>query len=116
MSWVAVIFATAKYNRFVNSSNVLKFLSVFQSLFLLISAIVFLAKMRSFGSSPMCNSEAVVVILRPFSAIKAGQKVGLFVVIAVLVIYTAFTIIDYWRGSDSDGEQLNTICIVKLVS
>ncbi|KLO09387.1 hypothetical protein SCHPADRAFT_943680 [Schizopora paradoxa] len=105
MSWVAVIFSTTGYIRFKKNKNVMKFLAVFQCYFLLLSALVFLAKSDSFGSSPTCNSEAMVVLFRPFRMIHVGRNAGLVVVVFALVGYSVLTILDYSSGTDEDSHS-----------
>lgn len=95
MSWVAVILSLTSYNQFVHNKNMLKFLSIFQSYFILVSALAFLAKWDTFGSSSDCNSTATVVIFRPFGANDGGREVGFVIVGVALVLYTWMTIKDY---------------------
>ncbi|KAF8503951.1 hypothetical protein BU17DRAFT_101612 [Hysterangium stoloniferum] len=69
--------------------------SVIQSYTIFAFVFALLVKAETFGSDPGCNSNAVVVLFRPFIALKGGRIVGWVVAIIVLVIYTAMTVNDY---------------------
>ncbi|KLO17533.1 hypothetical protein SCHPADRAFT_994226 [Schizopora paradoxa] len=111
MSWVAVFFSLPSYNRFIKSDNVLKYLSVFQSYLLFAFALAILVKGDSFGSSPECNSEALVVIFRPFSAIHGGRVVGWITVSIALLFYTFLTVSDYLPTAKKEWEKLRDFAI-----
>jgi len=101
LSWVTVFFALPSCNRFSeadrSASNVkmLKYFSVVQSYTVFAFALTLLIKATSFGTAPACNSNAVVVLLRPFSALHAGRIVCWILTIIVIVAYTLITLKDH---------------------
>jgi hypothetical protein len=96
MSWVAVITSLSSCHRFVDGTTVIKIWSIVQSYVIFAFALVILIKAQTFGNNPECNGNAVVVLFRPFSALHAGRIVGWVVTMAVIVLYTGVTTIEYW--------------------
>ncbi len=95
MSWLAVLISMPSFNKFKHRNRKLGYLSVFQSCLLFVFPIALLIKWDTFGSSPECNSEAVVVVFRSFSAFHAGRVIGWIAVFVALGFYTYMTIRDY---------------------
>ncbi|KAF8800986.1 hypothetical protein BYT27DRAFT_7148103 [Phlegmacium glaucopus] len=95
MSWIIVIASLSSCNRLSDDTKVLQLASVIQSYAILAFAFAVLATADSFGSFPECNQNAVVVIFRPFSALKSGRIFGWIVVSLVFVCYTVMTVRDY---------------------
>ncbi|KAJ6614342.1 hypothetical protein B0H10DRAFT_2191521 [Mycena sp. CBHHK59/15] len=50
---------------------------------------------ESFGSSPECNQNTVVVLFRPFSALKSGRILGWVMTVIVAAGYTALLVKDH---------------------
>lgn len=95
MSWSSVVFSLPSCHRFRSNTRILKLLSIMQSYVIFAFAFTILMQARTYGNSPGCNSNAVVVLFRPFPALNAGRIVGWIVTIIVVVIYTIMTCIDY---------------------
>jgi len=95
LSSITIYISFMRYDRFTNGNSFLDFLAVFQTYLLFAFIVALLVKGRSFGKSPNCNFEAVVVIFRPFSAIRSGRVVGWVVVSLALVAYSFLTIGGY---------------------
>lgn len=95
------------FTRFKDHSKKLSYLSIFHSCLVFAFAIALLVKWEIFGSNPECNSEAVVVIFRSFSAIHAGRKAGWATVIIALVLYTCLIIGTYKRALQSSWKRFS---------
>ncbi len=99
MTWLAVLISMPSFNKFKHHNRKLGYLSVFQSFLLFVFPVALLVKWETFGSSPECNSEAVVVVFRSFRAFHAGRVVGWITVFGrsrILHIHDAYmTIRDY---------------------
>ncbi|KAJ7440924.1 hypothetical protein B0H11DRAFT_2292589 [Mycena galericulata] len=75
--------------------TVLHLFSIIQSYTIFAFVLAVLVTAKTFGSSPECNVQAVVVLFRPFSALKSGRIVCWVLSALVVVIYTAILIWDY---------------------
>lgn len=95
MSWVTVISSLASCSRFSTGTQVLQLFSVVQSYTILALALVVLSRTKIFGSQPECNQHAVVVIFRPFPAMRGGHIFGWIVTVLLAVGYTIMTVRDY---------------------
>jgi hypothetical protein len=101
LSWVTVFFALPSCNRFPESERIvknvrlLKAFSVVHSYTVFAFALTLLIKAKSFGIHPECNSHAVVVLFRPFSALHAGRIVCWVLTVIVVVVYTLITMKDH---------------------
>ena len=73
----------------------LKLFSVVHSYTVFVFALTLLAKATSFGTTPECNKNAVVVFFRPFSALHAGRVAGWVLTVIVVVVYTLITLKDH---------------------
>jgi hypothetical protein len=73
----------------------LKFFSVVHSYTVFAFALTLLIKATSFGITPECNLNAVVVLFRPFSALHAGRIVCWVLTVIVVVVYTLITLKDH---------------------
>ncbi|KAF7343072.1 hypothetical protein MVEN_01737600 [Mycena venus] len=101
ISWVTVLFSLPSSARFGNKPGdvkilkILHFCSVIQSYAVFAFAFAMLATAPTFGSTPECNPNALVVLFRPFSALNAGRI--LFCVLAglVCIAYTALLVNDH---------------------
>ncbi|KLO05372.1 hypothetical protein SCHPADRAFT_946975 [Schizopora paradoxa] len=96
LTWVSIAMSLQSRCRFARKNRVVTYLSILHFCFTLTSVIVFLAEMDHFGSSSNCNSEAVVVLFRPFRALQTGRIVGFVSIGLVLGIYAGLTFIG-WR-------------------
>lgn len=52
--------------------------------------------------TPECNADAVVVLFRPFSALRVGRIVGGVVLCLVVLTYTWLVVTDYRAGMSQD--------------
>ncbi|KAF5364474.1 hypothetical protein D9758_010664 [Tetrapyrgos nigripes] len=109
ISWVTIVFSLPALSRIQgrsctkcgkafkegSRSQYLGIVSVMQSYFAFGFAFCLLATAPKFGSDPACNKNAVVVLFRPFNALKAGRTFGWTVTAIVVVLYTAMTLKDY---------------------
>jgi hypothetical protein len=95
MSWIVVIASLSSCNRLSDDTQTLQFASVIQGYAILAFAFAILATADSFGYSPGCNQNALVVIFRPFSALRSGRIFGWIVVGLVFLCYTGMTVRDY---------------------
>jgi hypothetical protein len=101
ISWVTVFFSLPSSARFGNKPGnvkilkVLHFCSVIQSYTVFAFAFAMLTTAPTFGSTPECNPNALVVLFRPFFALNAGRI--LFCVLAGLlcIAYTALLVNDH---------------------
>jgi len=105
MSWVTVFFSLPSFHRFPAGTRALKFLYILQSYLIFTFALVILFTAKKFGSLPECNPIAVMVLFQPFSALKAGQIIGLVAVGAVTAVYTAITALDFLPPSSKLVKQ-----------
>ncbi|KAJ7907601.1 hypothetical protein B0H13DRAFT_2332196 [Mycena leptocephala] len=102
ISWVTVFFALPSRVQFPGTVNLkmlrmLDVFSVIQSYTLFAFALAMLSTAETFGSNPECNLNAVVVLFRPFSAIKRGQILFLVLTGLVFILYTTLNIRDISR-------------------
>jgi hypothetical protein len=74
--------------------KVLKYCSVLQTYLFFAFALTLLIKAEKFGSHPECNRNAIVVLFRPFSALKSGRILGWVVMTCTIAIYTFISIKD----------------------
>jgi hypothetical protein len=95
MSWFTVAFSLPSCRRFRSGTRILNFLSMVQSYAVFAFAFTILIQARMYGSSPECNINAVVVLFRPFSALRAGRIAGWIMTVIFVVIYTIITFMDY---------------------
>jgi hypothetical protein len=95
MSWFSVVFSLPSCYRFGRGLKVLKILSILQSCVIFAFAFVILIQAKTFGSSPECNGNAVAVIFRPFSALRAGRVAGWVLTVIIVAIYVGITVKDY---------------------
>jgi hypothetical protein len=94
-SWLAVFIALPRYNRYRNSSTVVKLLAVVQSYLVLIIILAILGASPTFGSDRACNHDRRYVIFGPMNAVHAGRKVGLTLYSILTIAYTIVTYHDY---------------------
>ncbi|KAJ7891341.1 hypothetical protein B0H14DRAFT_3428647 [Mycena olivaceomarginata] len=74
LSWVAVFFSLRTRTEFPNKNvQMLHIVSIIQSYVIFAFALTLLITAKSFGRSLECNANAVVVVFRPFSALKSGR-------------------------------------------
>ncbi|KAJ7753574.1 hypothetical protein B0H16DRAFT_1886966 [Mycena metata] len=102
ISWFTVFFALPSRVRFPGRGNLkmlrmLHVFSVIQSYTLFAFALAMLCTAETFGSNPGCNANAVVVLFRPFPAIKRGQILFLVLTGLVVMSYTALIVRDISR-------------------
>lgn len=95
MSWFSVVFSLPSCYRFGRGLKILKVLSILQSCVIFAFAFVILIKAKTFGSSPECNGNAVAVVFRPFSALRAGRIAGWVLTVTIVAIYVGITVKDY---------------------
>jgi hypothetical protein len=96
MSWVVVITSLSSCHRFADGTAIIKIWSIAQSYVIFAFVLVILIKAQTFGNNPACNDNAVVVLFRPFSALRGGRIVSWIVTVAVIATYTGVTVTEYW--------------------
>ncbi|KAJ7118140.1 hypothetical protein C8R44DRAFT_982867 [Mycena epipterygia] len=95
LSWVTVFFSLPACARFTGNVKMLHFFSIIQSYIVFAFAFAMLITAKSFGSYPQCNSNAVVVLFRPFSALKSGRTVCWVMTVLVVTVYTGILVKDH---------------------
>ncbi|KAG8831099.1 hypothetical protein FRC17_003664 [Serendipita sp. 399] len=68
--------------------DILHYLSIAQNCGFFAFLLVLIIKAQTFGSTPKCNRNAVLVLLRPFPALPTGQIVGSIITVAMIVFYS----------------------------
>ena len=84
LSWASVFSSLPSYNRFVKGDKTLKYFAIVQSYILFAFALAILIRAPTFGSTPLCNSNAKAVIFRPFSALHGG-RIAATIVVAIVI-------------------------------
>jgi len=95
ISWVTVFFSLPSFHHFPAGTKALKLLSIIQSYLIFTFALVILIIAERFGNRPECNRIAVVVLFRPFSALKVGRIIGWITVGSITAVYTGITVLDF---------------------
>ena len=95
ISWVTVFFSLPSFHRFPAGTKALKLLSILQSYLIFTFALVILIIAERFGNRPECNRIAVVVLFRPFSALKVGRIIGWITVGSITAVYIGITVLDF---------------------
>jgi ascorbate-specific PTS system EIIC-type component UlaA len=101
ISWITVFFSLPSSARFGNKPGdvkilkMLHFCSGIQSYAAFSFAFAMLATAPTFGSTPECNPNALVVLFRPFSALNAGRILFCVLVGLVCIAYTALLVNDH---------------------
>ncbi|KAJ7473618.1 hypothetical protein B0H11DRAFT_2036576 [Mycena galericulata] len=96
LSWVTVFFTLPACARFPGGNvKLLHFFSVVQSYTVFAFAFAMLITAETFGEYPTCNPNAVVVLFRPFSALKSGRIVCWVMTALVVAVYTALLVKDH---------------------
>ncbi|KAJ7797269.1 hypothetical protein B0H14DRAFT_2912188, partial [Mycena olivaceomarginata] len=98
ISWVNVYFSLPPNTRFPGKVKMLHLCSVMQSCILFAFAFAMLGTATTFGSTPECNHNAVVVLFRPFAALDAGRILFLVLTALVVIIYGGIIYKD-WKDS-----------------
>ncbi|KAJ7708086.1 hypothetical protein B0H17DRAFT_1191585 [Mycena rosella] len=103
LSWVTVCFSLPACARLGNGASdkrsgnikMLHFFSIVQSYTVFAFAFAMLITARTFGSSVLCNTHAVVVLFRPFSALTSGRTVCWVMTVLVVTVYTGILVKDH---------------------
>ncbi|KAJ7149169.1 hypothetical protein C8R43DRAFT_1007404 [Mycena crocata] len=95
LSWVTVFFSLPACARFPGNVKRLHFFSIVQSYTVFAFAFAMLITAPSFGRSPLCNPNAVVVVFRPFSALTSGRIVCWVMTGLVVALYTGILVKDH---------------------
>ncbi|KAJ7191331.1 hypothetical protein GGX14DRAFT_600848 [Mycena pura] len=95
LSWVTVNFTLPACARFSGNIKLLHFFSILQSYTVFAFAFALLSTASSFGLHPQCNPNAVVVLFRPFSALKGGRIAGWVLNVLVAAVYTGILVKDH---------------------
>jgi hypothetical protein len=98
ISWVSVYFSLPANTRFPGKVKMLHLCSVIQSCILFAFAFAMLGTATTFGSTPKCNHNAVVVLFRPFAALDVGRILFLVLTALVVSIYGGIIYKD-WKNS-----------------
>jgi hypothetical protein len=98
ISWVTVYFSLPANTRFPGKAKMLHLCSVIQSCILFAFAFAMLGTATTFGSTPECNHNAVVVLFRPFAALDVGRILFLVLTALVVIIYGGIIYKD-WKDS-----------------
>ena len=96
MSWFTVIFTIPTLHRFDHNVKFLKLWSIAQSYVVFVFAFILIVRAEDYGSNPECNPHAVVVLFRPFSALRGGRILGWIVTVSVVSVYSVMTGLDYF--------------------
>ncbi|KAJ6570327.1 hypothetical protein B0H10DRAFT_2108502 [Mycena sp. CBHHK59/15] len=89
------IFLLAGMRPFSRECQDTAFFSVVQSYTIFAFAFALLIKAKTFGNAVACNDHAVVVLFRPFSALKAGRTVCWVMTVLVAAGYTGVLVKDH---------------------
>ncbi|KIM74202.1 hypothetical protein PILCRDRAFT_828496 [Piloderma croceum F 1598] len=114
MSWVAVIGSLSFCHLFVDGTAIIKIWSIAQSYVIFAFTLVILIKSQTFGNNPQCNDNAVVVLFRPFSALRVGRTVGWIVAVTVIAVYTGVTATEYWMKCQGQAQLERIIRRIKI--
>lgn len=95
-SWTTTVFSLSSCIRFKEGIKSLQMLSVIQSYLFFAFVSILLITTKTFGSSPECNVNAVLVIYAPFPVIEAGRIVGGIITLVVVLAYTYMVLKDYF--------------------
>ncbi|KAJ7171474.1 hypothetical protein C8R46DRAFT_1088514 [Mycena filopes] len=95
MSWCTVFASLAFCHQLSEDTGTLQVVSVIQSYLILSFHLVVLGRGETFGQSPDCNYDAVVVFFHRFKALGGGRIFGLVVVSLMAVAYSTMTARDY---------------------
>ncbi|KAJ7759520.1 hypothetical protein B0H16DRAFT_1884890 [Mycena metata] len=98
ISWVTVYFSLPANTKFPGQVKTLHLCSVIQSCILFALAFALLGTATTFGLTPECNHNAVVVLFRPFAVLDAGRILFLVLTALVLIIYGGIIYKD-WKAS-----------------
>lgn len=98
ISWVTVYFSLPANTKFPGQVKTLHLCSVIQSCILFALAFALLGTAPTFGLTPECNHNAVVVLFRPFAVLDAGRILFLVLTALVLIIYGGIIYKD-WKAS-----------------
>ncbi|KAJ7069249.1 hypothetical protein C8F01DRAFT_1363474 [Mycena amicta] len=99
LSGLTVFAVSLSSKRFKVAKLALRYFAIIQTYLILAFALALLIKAESFGSRPQCNQYAVVVLLRPFSALKPGRIVCFVLVAVFTMFYTVITVEDHLRAA-----------------
>lgn len=102
LSCASVFISLSTYSRFRKSDAIFKFVAVVESYVLLVSCLAIFIKAPNFGTTPLCNENAVLVIFRPFNALHGGRIAAIVVLSAAIVLYTWMTYADYMYEEPSE--------------
>ncbi|KAJ7233728.1 hypothetical protein B0H12DRAFT_1239251 [Mycena haematopus] len=94
LSWVTVMFSLPAVAK-VPNVKLLHVFSVIQSYAIFAFAFVMLITEHSFGRTPQCNANAVVVLFRSFAALPAGRIVCLMITASICTVYTGIIVKDH---------------------
>lgn len=92
LSSVALWFAFIRYHRFHHASFWVKLIANTLAYLTIALAFAILITAPSFGSTPLCNDDLLVVIFVPFRFRKAGRILFLVIVCLVAVVWTVLRI------------------------
>lgn len=85
-----MFFAMGTYNRFKRADGVLRYLAVCSSYIFFAYGFAILGTAPTFGKTPACNADAVIVVFQPLSALHAGRVLCLVVLcIAVFIHFSS---------------------------
>ncbi|KAJ7892369.1 hypothetical protein B0H13DRAFT_2340163 [Mycena leptocephala] len=93
LSWMTICFSLTACAKFPSSTESTR--EKHQSYTIFAFALAVLITAETFSNHPDCNPNAVVVLLRPFSALKSGRIVC-WVLLVLVLVYTAVLIWDYF--------------------
>ncbi|KAJ6549847.1 hypothetical protein B0H19DRAFT_951909, partial [Mycena capillaripes] len=96
--WVTIYFSLPANTRFPGKVKMLHLCSVIQSCILFAFAFAMLGTATTFGPTPECNHNAVVVLFRPFAALDVGRILFLVLTALVVIIYGGIIYKD-WKDS-----------------
>ena len=98
-----------QYNRFKQASTLVKILAIGQSYFLIIFAFTILAASPSFGSSPRCNAQMIIVIFFVPIKFNRARTAGLVLLSVATLMYTGMLINDYNSGHKKHAKVNPTV-------
>jgi uncharacterized membrane protein len=92
-----VFLSTGFYVRYIHRDKVPEILFVALGFFASAYGIAVFARAATLGNTPECNSEAVIVLMRPIPVLEnnKGRILGLVAISAVLVVHSILLTLDY---------------------
>jgi len=108
LSSLALWFAFIRYHRFHHANLWVKLIANALAYFTIALAFAILITAPSFGSTPSCNDELVVVIFAPFRFLEVGRILFLVIVCLVAAVWTVLRIQTWLQTRKHNEGTLST--------